>query len=327
MFKFSKLQVFVVVVLAIVAVGAVLWTLPAHLVNESAGGRSLDVNDRVDAIMQERRSILAALAALGAGLGLCFTQLRHPLDRDCNRTERYTAAIEQLGHDNIDVRLGGIYALDRIAVDSERDSETITEVLCAFIREHSQHTESEPPTGPEAPGTDVQAALTVLGRRQIRGWARILPADLTGANLAGANLNRAKFSGANLAGANLNRAKLSGANLTNANLFGADFTNANLFGADLNSAQLVGADLTDAYLVGADLSRAQLVGADLTNADLTNANLANACLVGTDLRGADLTHTNIVGADLTNVKGHESYIRPGNRLGGPRLAQPTNSAM
>jgi len=33
-------------------------------------------------------------------------------------TDRYTKAIEQLGSDKLDVRIGGIYALERIARDS-----------------------------------------------------------------------------------------------------------------------------------------------------------------------------------------------------------------
>src|SRR6516225_2261792 len=53
-------------------------------------------------------------------------------------TERYTKAIEQLGSDKgLDVRIGGIYALERIARDSAKDHPTVMEVLAAFIREHS----------------------------------------------------------------------------------------------------------------------------------------------------------------------------------------------
>ena len=52
-------------------------------------------------------------------------------------TDRYTKAIEQLGSDKLDVRIGGIYALERIARDSPRDHPTVMEVLSAFIRDHS----------------------------------------------------------------------------------------------------------------------------------------------------------------------------------------------
>ena len=55
-------------------------------------------------------------------------------------------------------------------------------------------------------------------------------ADLTRANLSGANLSSANLSGANLYGANLSSANLYSANLTRANLYGADLTRANLYG-------------------------------------------------------------------------------------------------
>jgi hypothetical protein len=87
-------------------------------------------------------------------------------------TDRYTKAIEQLGHEKLDVRIGGIYALERIARDSPRDHPTVMAVLAAFIREHSREqwplpepgtkTVSRPTTRP-----DVQAALTVIGRRDV----------------------------------------------------------------------------------------------------------------------------------------------------------------
>jgi len=53
-------------------------------------------------------------------------------------------------------------------------------------------------------------------------------ANLTGADLRGANLRGANLTGANLRGANLRGADLTGANLTYANLRGADLTDANL---------------------------------------------------------------------------------------------------
>jgi len=65
--------------------------------------------------------------------------------------------IEQLGSTGLDVRLGGIYALERIAVDSARDHPTIVEVLSAFVREHSR---APAPSDHPRPTADVQAAIT-----------------------------------------------------------------------------------------------------------------------------------------------------------------------
>ena len=99
------------------------------------------------------------LLTLGAGLfaagALVFTARNFTLSRRTFElteqgqvTDRYTKAIEQLGSDKLDVRIGGIYALERVARDSARDHPTVMEVLTAFIREHSH--EQWPLPGPAA---------------------------------------------------------------------------------------------------------------------------------------------------------------------------------
>jgi hypothetical protein len=44
----------------------------------------------------------------------------------------YSRAIEQLGSDKLDVRIGGIYAVERLARDSAADHPTVIEVLTAL---------------------------------------------------------------------------------------------------------------------------------------------------------------------------------------------------
>jgi hypothetical protein len=123
-------------------------------------------------------------------------------------TERYTRAIDQLGHDQLDVRIGGIYALERIARDSPSDRVTIGEVLTAFIRGHA-------PWPPRLPGQyvataaiddvmelpvrapDVQAGLTVVGR----GGFAPSHGERDRLDLSGVDLRRAHFHGLHLAGA------------------------------------------------------------------------------------------------------------------------------
>ena len=173
-------------------------------------------------------------------------------------------AIEQLGSDKLDVRIGGIYALERIARDSAKDHPTVMEVLTAFIREHSR--EQWPPSDAGQPGQerstrpDVQAAVTVVGRRDTKRDIRQL---LT---------SSARTSPARTSTARTSAARTStGADLTGADLTSADLTDANLAGADLT-----GAILTDANLRGADLSFANLARANLTGAHLDRANLTRA---------------------------------------------------
>jgi hypothetical protein len=192
-------------------------------------------------------------------------------------TDRYTKAIEQLGKldgdkPNIEVRLGAIYALERIAHDSPRDHWTIMEVLTAYVRQNAPapHLGDLPDTPPpKYPRTDIQAILTVLGRRPT-GLSReradqrldLSNTHLQNADLQHANLNNATFWQSNLENAKLWDAKLQSvwflfANLRDANLGGADLRSADFNAAKLHEASLGGADLRDTFLGNADLRNAR----------------------------------------------------------------------
>jgi hypothetical protein len=101
---------------------------------------------RVSAEASTRTGLIAGLAGLAALGGLALTARTYRLTEQGHLTDRYAKAIEQLGSAKLDVRLGGIYALERIANDSKRDHPTVVEVLSAFIREHSNpaHTDWKP---------------------------------------------------------------------------------------------------------------------------------------------------------------------------------------
>jgi hypothetical protein len=226
-------------------------------------------------------------------------------------TERFTRAVEQLGSDKLEIRLGGIYALERIARDSVKDHWPIMEILTAFVRENAAlratDTESEeeiatkevPEHPPEKPAVDIQAVLTVLGRTAIpfaqkveKRWLNLKATNLAGADLYDANLQRAQFWGANLqraymVGADLKKANLALADLHGAVIWGVNLQEGNLPSANLQKSNLWGANLKGAYLKKANLHGANLAEAKLQGANLTEARLLKANLQGADLRGAE----------------------------------------
>jgi hypothetical protein len=296
-------------VAAVVAVGAVVyvvfWPLSDLIARHDVG--SITGSARGAALQTARDAARGRLVALGAGLfaagALVYTGRNFALSRrtfelteQSQVTDRYTRAIEQLGSDKgIDVRIGGIYALERIARDSPRDHPTIMEVLAAFIREHSGDPRRDSERQPNSTRPDVQAAATVIGRRTVPDNSG--PVNLEFAILKGVHLNGADLAGANLSAADLTNAYLNDADLTGANLTGANLTDAQLNGANLTGAYLWGEPiLTGAILTGANLTDAELPGADLTEANLTNANLT-----GADLGSANLTNASLTGAILKGV--------------------------
>jgi len=240
-------------------------------------------------------------------------------------TERFTRAIEQLGNPQLEIRLGGIYALERIAKDSADDHWTIMEVLTTFVREKAPRKEekrkleqnqsnkeknikksSEPTKTPN----DIQAILTVVGRREWTDTEKnninlsktnLIEADLSKANLSGADLSNANLTKARLIGANLQRANLIDANLSGANLREANLTKAWLIGANLSGADFDKANLSEAVIVGTNLTKANLSDANLSGADLSEANLTKANLYGANLSEANLIEANLKGAYLTRA--------------------------
>ena len=159
-------------------------------------------------------------------------------------TERFTKAIAQLGDKEMAIRLGGIYALERIAKDSEKDHGPIMEVLTAYVRENATKEGKYAEEAVEKPTSDIQAILTVIGRRKPTAVRRLRDfLDLSDTHLAGAVLNQANLSGVNLYEADLYGAVLNEANLSRAILSRANLNAAILSGAkNLTAEQVLSAD-------------------------------------------------------------------------------------
>ena len=237
-------------------------------------------------------------------------------------TERFTQAIDQLGSESLEIRLGAIYSLERTAREDRDYHWPIMEVLTTYVRTHAglnpnrEQEVDEPPLEP-----DVQAILTIIGRRSIyHGDVEFGAIDLREANLRRADLKEANFQGANLRRANLRGANFQGANFQRAdlvvsNLQGADLRRADLKEANLKTANLRGANLGEANLDGADLVGAKLGYARLDRADLRGADLRRADLRGADLRGADLQRTNLEGVRFDRANLSKANLSKANLEG------------
>ena len=253
--------------------------------------------------------------------------------------ERYQKGAEMLGSDVLTVRLGGIYALQRLAEENaEQYHIQIMRLLCAFVRhptgdkdrdKNNNETgdEGQPDNKDDPVREDVQAAMKVIGTRSSVGieleqeedfYLDLVGAHLVGAHLPGAHLTRTDLSGAHLTRADLSGAHLSDAFLTGADLTGACLNGASLNGADLTRTDLAGAFLTDTHLAGAFLTGAHLTGAFLVGAHLTGAHLIRAHLIRAHLNGADLTRADLTRADLSGADLSRTDLT-GTRLDGADL--------
>ncbi len=334
----------------------ILWKVPQWQVGRV---QRLNAKERFDRVNEARKTLATILggAAFLVGGFLTWQNLKVAQDaastsqkalevsREGQITDRFSKAIEQLGSEKLQIRLGGIYALEGIANESKELHWPIMEVLTAYVRENAPIkrecvASKEPkPTKPESaeladtprshPTGDIQAILTVLGRRDRRYEREGQYLDLTKTDLSGADLSEADLSGAvlkwaclyeadlyaaDLHGTDLQFANLTGAGMSGgANLRGAYLSYAHLSKSDLGDADLSKADLTDADLSGAwayaaDFTEANLGGADLTAADLNNAHLRGAELQQTNLTGTHLNNAHLQGAQLQQAALTETQL-------------------
>ncbi|WP_149824930.1 pentapeptide repeat-containing protein [Streptomyces tailanensis] len=308
---------------ALAVLGVVLVVLPGMVVDHDLAGASVAAQDRLKAVNDVRTTLLQAVGGLVLLFGAYATWRQLRVSQDGLRatqegyvTDRFSRAVDQLGSDNQDVRIGGLHALWRIAEHSARDREAIISILAAYLRTHLPW----PPTDPEAPTADThindlaplevrvadaQVALTGLGvvlqHPREQSWVNLGVTDLRRADCDGlwlheVNLDRSCMESAGLYHANLTQASLVSVNLRHADLTTAILRRARLALADLRGAKLVETDLRDADFTEADLREANLRKADARGAVFHRADLRLADLRGTDLTTADLAEARLTGA-------------------------------
>ena len=229
------------------------------------------------------RSIVAARQATTAQGGLL--------------NERYQKGAEMLGSKVLPVRLGGIYALARLAREDPEDYHVqIMSLLCAFVR----HPAGDPiestllikdltPDAKFTSGFDGEAGEDAAVNRppRVREDAQAVMTVVGGRSEDQVKTEKRENYRLDLVNVHLNFVRLVDADLNGVNLPDAALTNAVLIGAKLKGAYLKGANLENVNLVGADLSCGTDRGGEgvrLVEVNLTGASLVNVNLTGTVMR-------------------------------------------
>lgn len=270
---------------------------------------------------------------------------------------------------NLEVRLGAIYALERIAQDSERDHIPIMETLCAYIRENAPvkgaavNDQNPFPSLPpyeamgnvelaaqalsyyeagikqrteklqawvsklNPPPADIQAAVTVLGRRPIErieyeshsknklGFADVrFRLDLRNTNLQKADLTSARLDNVLLSNANLEGIILLQANLTNADFSKSRMEKSDLRGAIVRNAKFFGTHLEGAVFSESEISKSFFTKSNIQKTNFSNTHIdrslfssaqmewsvfTNATIVNTTCDSTDFHYCHFVGVNLS----------------------------
>jgi hypothetical protein len=278
---------------------------PVQLAGVSSAEKRVELQQAQARLQNDARgTLLQGIAGLLLVAGAVATWRQVQVNREGQITERFARAVDQLGSAAPDVRLGGIYTLERIAKDSPADRPTVAAVLAALVRAHAPWPGGVHPTPTidwqlpwlQHRAADVQAAIAALGRHPPS--REEVPLYLSRVDLRGAYLPDARLAHASIRHTNLARALMPRIDLNGSDLDDTDLRHANLQQARLVGAKLLGAHLQAANLRGANLRDADLTNAHLRNADLRTADLSRAILGDVDLRGAKLSDANLSGTYL-----------------------------
>ncbi|MEO1700749.1 MAG: pentapeptide repeat-containing protein [Pseudomonadota bacterium] len=247
---------------------------------------------------------------------------------------------------NLEVRIGAIYALERIAQDSLRDHIQIMEILCAYIRENAPASEApELPKPPEwfegeneegndfeeaigtwktehrkalegiKPRADVQTALTVIGRRsraqKEKEWGEWRPFEEKMPNWPEwCTKEDGNASHDYLDGVKKHEEARDAWDELKPK-FRLDLRETNLVKADMSGAAQAAdfslARFESADLQGADFSEAQAQGASFYKAQAQGANFYKA--QGADFRSADAQGADFFRADAQGANFYKAQAQ------------------
>ncbi|MFG2249011.1 pentapeptide repeat-containing protein [Spirillospora sp. NPDC048823] len=189
---------------AAVVLLVVAWFLVSLLLGSPshAKPKPLETKDLLELL----KLVFALVAGVGALVALVTAYRRQRVDEAAGeRAERvqahveYGQGVELLGHDKAAVRLGGLYSLERLAQDHPYYRQTVTDVVCSYLRMpfpiprgHDNQSEQRDDQTVQDPELQVRLTAQRLLKRHLTATERDhhpstywdgIDIDLTGAHL------------------------------------------------------------------------------------------------------------------------------------------------
>jgi len=264
----------------------------------------------------QRRSAEAQIEAL---------RITQTIEQRRLQTERFASALASLSSDDERMRIGAVFSLEGISSEVEEYYWPVLSILVAFLRDHAS-ADGAVGTGEGIDGrvrADIQAALTVLGRRKSSEdeshYDIQLLFDLGGLDLRRADLRNANMRSWNIGRSDLSRALLNGADLTGVVADDVRLKGAVLEDATLDLGRFIGADFREARLKNAELLIGDFEQADFRGAHLAYIRFGQPFLIGanfqdTSLRDVDFSEATM---HLANLSG--AHIDASTRLSASQL--------
>jgi len=213
-----------------------------------------------------RENFIALLALIVAVGGLVAPLMTALIDRRSARSNRFTSAIEHLKDDSLSIRMGALFELKKLGLESRQEQTDIVRILSPFVRKGIETKDNLLPPKFERklkrPNEDIFLACEIASLFWEKSKCSIQLVDLQAEQIDVARIH------------------LKGANLRNANFIRTRLFEAHLEGANLEVVDCTDTELWSAHLVGTDFKHAW----NLTAMQLLKANISNRTHLDPDLR-------------------------------------------
>ena len=311
--------------LVLLAALLAVWKVPQWQVGNIP--LSTEEKARIDAETSARVALIQGIGGLlfFVTAGVSWLNLRATQEKQV--TERFSKAVEMIGNENnIHIRLGGIYALERIAKDSAKEHWQIMEILTAFVREKARLESKQEPfiiidhfaeayREPYDDSDEYQDDVyPVEGEwdstertldQDYQDYIHLVPVEIQ-AVLTVLGRREETHRNDERHCLDLSRTDLRGVTLT------GDLSGINFEAANLQYARLQHVDLTEANFIKANLELVRFENANLKNAKLESVNLHWAELIATNLFGAKLEKADFRAAKLKETNLSQSNLNAAN---------------
>ncbi len=289
--------VFVFLAVAVLAI----MILPTNMVNL----HGLTASERDQSVASARSSLVQMIAGSAVFLGFLFTLETIRINRfgiaasyDSQIAERYFKSLEALSIDNpVEVRLGGIVSLERIALTSPLDRLTITRLLSIILRRANHDVQGE---SNSRDVSEIEAAVSALSAIRGAGFPSFI--DLRGAALKNVQLEHMALCDTDLSSSIIVESALKSVDFRRAVMLAASVKNVDLRFSDLSRTMAREAVFENTDLSWCDLRGTVFISALLIQCSLVGARLEGCVFIGTDMRGADLRSTDLSGSLLLHVQ-------------------------
>lgn len=251
----------------------------------SMNGLSPDVKFTLE--NEARKTLAQIIGGMFLLVGIYGTLRSMQLSENAQFVGRFDRAVDQLGNEKQQIRIGGVFALIRLSEGEDEDKQAVREIFLEHIREiagredQAQENLAPPTTTPPVNNSNPPLSVNNQNFEKHRREMQLI-IDSLGDSIY--ELEATDLSNTKLKGLNFNSCQCTRWNFRGSYLDGAVFNNSRLLDSVFAQASLKNVSFINSYLEGANFE-----GADLSFVDFSGALLSNVNFDGADLRGANLS--------------------------------------